>query len=49
MVLRDHTTTYKLSAVYMLVLLDKLVDIAVFHPLGNQSEPVLIQCDPKQR
>jgi len=48
MVLGDQVTTYKLGAVCVLVPLDKLVDVAVFHPLGNQSEAVFIQCHPKQ-
>jgi len=42
MVLRDQVTTYKLNAVYVLVPLDKLVDVAMFHPLGNESKPVFI-------
>jgi len=49
MMLRDRVTTYKLGAVYVFVPLDKLVDIAMFHPLGNQSEPEFIQCHPNQR
>jgi len=49
MVPRDQVITYKLGAVDVLVPLDKLVDISVFHPLGNQGEPVFIQCHPKQR
>ena len=35
-------TTHKLSTVYMPVPLDKLVDVSVLHPLGNQSKPVFI-------
>jgi len=35
-------TTYKLGAVYMLVSLNKVVDVPVLHPLGNESEPVFI-------
>jgi len=42
MVLRDQVTAYKLGAVYMLIPLNKLVDVTVFHPLGNQSKPVFI-------
>ena len=49
MVLRDQVTTYKLDAVYVLIRLNKLVDVPVFHPLRNQSKPVFIQCHPKQR
>jgi len=48
MVPRDQVTTYKLGAVYIFVPLDKLIDVSVFHPLGNQSKPVFIQCHPKQ-
>ena len=43
-----HATTYKLSAVYMPVPLDELVDVSVFHPLGNHCKPVFIHCHPKQ-
>ena len=39
---RDQVTPYKLGAVYVLILLNKLVDIPVFHPLGNESEPVFV-------
>jgi len=42
MLLRDQMTTYKLGAVYVPVRRDELVDISVFHPLGNESKPVLI-------
>jgi len=42
MLLQDQGTTYKLDAVYMLVPLNKLVDVPVLHPLGNESEPVFI-------
>jgi len=49
MLLQDQVTPYKLGAVYVLILLNKLVDIPVFHPLGNESEPVFIQRHPKQR
>jgi len=46
---RDQVTTYELAAIYMLVPLDEVIDVSIFHPLGNESKPVLIQCDPKQR
>jgi len=42
MVLQDQITTYKFGAVYVLVPLDKLVDVSMFHPLGYQSEPVFV-------
>ena len=34
----DRGTTHKLSAVYMSVLLDELVDVPVIHPLGNHRK-----------
>jgi len=40
--LRDPGTTYEFPAVYMLVPLDEVVDVSVFHPLGNESKPVLV-------
>ena len=42
LLLRDQVTTYKLDAIYVLVPLNKLVDVPVLHPLGNESEPVFI-------
>jgi len=42
-------TTYELTTVYVPILLNKFVDVTVFHPLGNQSKPVFIQRNPKQR
>ena len=47
--LRDQVATYKLGAVYISISLDELVDVSVFHPLGNESEPVLVQRHSKQR
>jgi len=47
--LRDQVTTYQLAAVYTLVPPDEVVDVSIFHPLGNKSKPVLVQCHPKQR
>jgi len=38
--LRDQVTTYKFGAVYLLLLLDELVDVSVVHPLGNKSKSV---------
>jgi len=35
----DLVTTYKLSAVCMPIPLNEPVDVSVFHPLGDQSEP----------
>jgi len=42
-VLRDQATTYELAAVYVLIPFNELVDVAIFHPLRNQSKPVFIQ------
>ena len=39
---RGQVTTYKLGAIHMLILLNKLVDVPVLHPLGNESEPVFV-------
>jgi len=49
MPLRNQLATYKLGAVYMPILLDERIDVPVFHPLRNQSEPVFVQCHPEQR
>ena len=46
--LQDRVTTYKLGAVYMPIPLDELVDVSVFHPLGNHREPVFAHCHPEQ-
>jgi len=40
--LQDQVSTYKLSAVYMPVPLDELVNVSVLHPLGNESKPVFV-------
>jgi len=41
--LRDQTTTYELAAVYVLIPFNEFVDVAIFHPLRNQSKPVFVQ------
>jgi len=33
--LRDQGATHKLNAVHMLICLNELIDVSVFHPLGN--------------
>ena len=38
---RSQTTTYKLNTLHIPISLDELVDVSVFHPIGNQSKPVL--------
>ena len=40
--LRDRVATYELGAVYMLIPLDEIVDVSIFHPLGDESKPVFI-------
>ena len=47
--LRGQVTTHKFSTVYMPIPLDELIDVPVFHPLRNQSEPVFVECHSKQR
>ena len=42
-----QVATYKLRAVYMPAPLDELVDVSVFHPLGNHRKPVFTHCHPK--
>ena len=40
---------YKLSAVYTWVLLDELVDVSMFHPLGDHCEAAFTYRHSKQR
>ena len=47
--LRGQVTTYELGAVYVLIFLNEFVDVSIFHPLGNQSKPVLVQRNSMQR
>jgi hypothetical protein len=46
--LRGRVETYKLSAVYVPIPFNELVDVSILHPLRNQSEPVFVQCHTKQ-
>ena len=41
--LRDHATTYELGAVDVPILPNEIVNVSVFHPLGNQSKSVFVQ------
>jgi len=41
--LRDQATTYELAAVYVPIPFNELVDVAIIHPLRNQSKPVFVQ------
>jgi len=43
------TRAYEFSAVDVTVPLDELIDVSVFHPLGDQSEPVFAHCHSKER
>ena len=45
----DRGVTHKPSAVHMFVLLDKLVDVPVFHPLGDHRKPAVTYRHSKQR
>jgi len=38
--LRSQVTTYKLNTVHIAIPLNEVVDVSVFHPIGNQSEPM---------
>jgi len=40
--LRGQLTTHKLSTVHVPVPLNKLVDVSMFHPLGNQSKTMFV-------
>jgi hypothetical protein len=44
----DQRVTHKPSAVHMFVLLDELVDVPVFHPLGDHREPAFAYRHSKQ-
>jgi len=46
--LQDQVTTYELAAVHVLILLNELVDVSVFHPLGYQSKSVFVQRNSEQ-
>ena len=46
--LRGQVTTYELGAVHMPILPNELVDVPVFHPLGNHREPAATHCHSKQ-
>jgi len=41
--LRDQATTYELGAVYVPILPNEIVNVPVFHPIGNQSKSVFVQ------
>ena len=40
---RIEVTTYKLGAVHMLIPPNKVVDVSILHPLGNEGKAVFIQ------
>jgi len=40
---------YEFNAVNIPIPLDKLVDIPIIHPLGNQSEPIFAHCHSEER
>jgi hypothetical protein len=41
--------THQLSAVHIFLLLDKLVDVPVFHPFGDHRKPAFAYRHSKQR
>ena len=47
--LQGQVTIYKFSTVHVAILLNEFIDVSIFHPLGNQSKPMFVQCHPKQR
>jgi hypothetical protein len=44
----DQGATHKRNAVHIFVLLDELIDVPVFHPLGDQRKPAFAYRHPKQ-
>ena len=44
----DQGMTHKLGAVHIFVLLDKLVDVPMFHPLRDHRKPAVAHCHSKQ-
>ena len=46
---RGQGRTHKFGTVHTPVSLDELIDIPVFHPLGNKSETVFVQHHSKKR
>ena len=44
----DQGATYKLSAVYVFIRLNELVDVPKFHPLENHCKPAFIYRHSKQ-
>jgi len=40
--------TYKFTAVNAVIPLGELIDISIFHPLGDKSKPVFIHCHSKE-
>jgi hypothetical protein len=45
----DCGVTHKLSAVHMIVLLDKLVDVTMFHPLRDHRKSAVTYRHSEQR
>jgi len=46
---QSQVTTYKFNAIHVLVFLNELVDVSIFHPIGNHTKPVFGQYHSKQR
>jgi hypothetical protein len=45
----NQGVTHKLNAVHMIVLLDELVDVPMFHPFGDHRKPAFAYRHSKQR
>jgi hypothetical protein len=45
----DRGVMHKLDTVHMSILLDELVDVAIFHPLGDHRKPAFAYRHSKQR
>jgi len=41
--------THKLDTINLSIHLDEIVDVPIFHPLGDQSEPVFTHCRSEER
>jgi len=41
--------TYEFNAVNILIPLDELVDVPIFHPLRDKSKPVFTHCHSEER
>ena len=47
--LRGQVKTHEFGTIDIQIPLDEVVDVPIFHPLGNQSESVFTHCHSKER